>query len=327
MFKYKKQLNKYINNILPLYRIKYKINKFELKSILYHNVSKNNDKYLKNLGPTMSVPPQKFRDHLLELKKKFIFISLNDLKDIFGGKLIEHPMILTFDDGFKGVYKNALPICEELEVPFIAFINTDFIDNNKIFWLVGLSYIFNEVGEDFFCELCKKRGYSQICKNSKKLINWALGNLKAKDINEITNELFKKYSIIPNSLSKELDYFMSNIELEKLSSNKLVDIGNHGPNHFNMLKLKDKELKKDIERSKNILQKYNKNSNMCFSFPFGSRGRDFDSNTCKIIKDLGYIFIFEGGKRNKIFNNPPYYIKRIAIKEQYKANNIMNDLY
>lgn len=78
----------------------------------------------------LSVPPPAFEQHLKYLKDNgYTTISLGDLYDALAGgpPLPAKPVILTFDDGYRDAYENALPLLKKYGMRGTFFIVTDFI--------------------------------------------------------------------------------------------------------------------------------------------------------------------------------------------------------
>lgn len=89
----------------------------------YHYIRKNfNAKYPSIFGIT----PDGYRKQLMLLKNQGDFIEPNylveNLKEVLESK--DNYFLITFDDGLKEQFENALPILDELNFPAIFFINS-----------------------------------------------------------------------------------------------------------------------------------------------------------------------------------------------------------
>ena len=63
------------------------------------------------------------------------FVSIDQMCDMLDGKEKGKPFVcLTFDDGYRDNYTVALPLLKRLEVPFIVYVTTGFIDNRLPMW-------------------------------------------------------------------------------------------------------------------------------------------------------------------------------------------------
>lgn len=101
--------------------------------LMYHYLStppSTADIYRKDL----SVPPELFAAHLDRLQAEgYTTISLYDLVAHLqqGASLPEHPVILTFDDGYRDNYENAFPLLHERQMMATFFLVIDFINNER----------------------------------------------------------------------------------------------------------------------------------------------------------------------------------------------------
>lgn len=75
---------------------------------------------------------EKFEEIILSLKKIGEFISTNDCIDILNEKtrICKNYFHLSFDDGFRNVFTNALPILQKHNVPAIIFIPTSIVSSD-----------------------------------------------------------------------------------------------------------------------------------------------------------------------------------------------------
>lgn len=82
----------------------------------------------------LSVPPDRFAEHLDHLLAAgYTTVSLYDLVAYLtrGVPLPEHPVILTFDDGYRDNYTNAFPLLVEREMTATFFVVSDFLDEER----------------------------------------------------------------------------------------------------------------------------------------------------------------------------------------------------
>jgi len=79
----------------------------------------------------MAVSPQRFREQVEALLQHgYRCLSLQELRLILGQKapLAQPCFALTFDDGYRSVYREALTILEEFELPATVFLTVGFLD-------------------------------------------------------------------------------------------------------------------------------------------------------------------------------------------------------
>ena len=92
--------------------------------LAYHEI----DEPAKAVMPDYVVTPENFRAQLAWLKDHdFHFVSLDQVLRARAGKelLPEHPVLLSFDDGYRSVFTNAFPLLEQYKAPaIIALVGT-----------------------------------------------------------------------------------------------------------------------------------------------------------------------------------------------------------
>ena len=91
--------------------------------LLYHSID--------NSGREDSVSPENFSKHMEYLyKNNYRVISLDDTDKYIGNsckRKIHKVLAITFDDGYKSVYKTALPILQKYGFPATVFIPTKYV--------------------------------------------------------------------------------------------------------------------------------------------------------------------------------------------------------
>ncbi len=101
--------------------------------LMYHYLSAppaNADRYRIDL----SVVPDRFAAHLDRIQAEgYTTISFYDLVAhlVQGMPLPDKPLILTFDDGYRDNYENALPLLVQHHMKATFFVITDFIDEER----------------------------------------------------------------------------------------------------------------------------------------------------------------------------------------------------
>jgi peptidoglycan/xylan/chitin deacetylase (PgdA/CDA1 family) len=87
-------------------------------------------------APTLNVAPDRFREQIAGLQRRGYVIR--PLAEVLRTQRLGLPMpprtvVLTFDDGFASVYKNAWPVLMELQAPATVFLCTAFLDSETPF--------------------------------------------------------------------------------------------------------------------------------------------------------------------------------------------------
>lgn len=113
---------------------KYYISEADLKIpiFVYHDIV-NSDSEIE--FDYMQTTKEKFEQQMLGLEKVgYHFITYEDLQQYYNGnkKLYKKSCLVTFDDGYKGVYENAYPIVKEYNIPITIFVITDNMEKDGV---------------------------------------------------------------------------------------------------------------------------------------------------------------------------------------------------
>ncbi len=238
--------------------------------LLYHSIA---DSTAVTLQRTLhNVHPQSLQKHLEQVSEFFRFVSLKEFSHA-DQKL--GLAAITFDDGYKNVLQNGLPVLEKFNYPFTLFLNPVTFDHHwnwrdKVRYLIHHDLI-DDFEQHYQCDYKQGRFY--------------------------------RYSKHPNNNSAELDHaldrFLLNHQIDiypeypyllkrDLIDHSLITYGNHSFNHYVLTSLSSKQQKYEIETAKNILSGFPelKVSNS-FSVPFGG-ANDISAQTVAIVESLGY---------------------------------------
>ena len=96
----------------------------------YHRVV---DDFASHAGatiPAMLISRAMLGCHLEWLSRHFRFVSLDEVGDHYlAGRRFDQPVVaVTFDDGYRDVYEQGLPLLAKYQVPAAVFVTTDFIE-------------------------------------------------------------------------------------------------------------------------------------------------------------------------------------------------------
>jgi len=271
----KKVIKKIIN------RFRY-VNYSDAYILLYHSVE-----YEKNLNPLIAtnvhnVSPDIFYRQLEHLKKKYTFISIDEMADyLLKGKRPKRILALTFDDGYKSVLNNALPVLQNLEIPATFYITKKLI-TEKSFWRDKVRYIIDQELEREFLQFVSKH-------NSEfKQINSFYWDTKNPDlissflVESEMDSFFKANNI-------NLSNYQDNLYLDEkdIAAHPFIEFGNHTTSHYVLSSLESAKQAKDIKEAEEYLSSFEVPVSRVFSIPFGNPGT-YNDDTIKILKELGY---------------------------------------
>jgi peptidoglycan/xylan/chitin deacetylase (PgdA/CDA1 family) len=95
--------------------------------LLYHHVSADTPR-------STSISPDEFAGHMAYLQEQgYQVIELGKALSLLqaGEEVPDKSVAITFDDAWRNIYTNGLPILEQYNYPFTVFVNTDPVDQNN----------------------------------------------------------------------------------------------------------------------------------------------------------------------------------------------------
>ncbi len=212
---------------------------------------------------------------------------------------------VTFDDGLKDQYKNALPILKKYKVVAVFFPITATLEGHlptahKIHVLLSrvsaadTCDTFNKFIKEFYPDLqssyqlpkdrrlTDRRMHEDICSaNFKETMIVLPEDIKG----QFLRYCFKNFGLNEKNICKEI--FMSSEEIMDLKNQNMI-IGGHSHNHYAMNVAGEEILRKDIRLNKEILAGILKTTPSMFSYPHGR----YSDTALKVIKEAGYLYAF-----------------------------------
>ncbi len=222
-----------------------------------------------------NITPEWLYDQIAALKKAVRFIPIDELAEC---KIRKGVAAVTFDDGYKSVIDEAMPVLVALEVPFTVFVNTYGLEG-RTFWRHKVMYIVNN-------------GLTQECEAF------------VRGVQKIPGQSFYTYLKDPRNNSctveRELDRFLEYkgirdkipqyvvSQQSDFVSHRLVWYGNHTHRHYVMASLSFAEQKAEIETTRTYLEQIpGIQLSGCVALPFG-RADQANQDTLAAMRDAGY---------------------------------------
>jgi len=260
----------------------------------------------------MKVSPEYLKNFLYESKKTHTFISLDELYELATtNKKIRNKkyIVMTFDDGYLDNYEYALPVFDEMAVPFTVYVTNSFPDRTAFLWWYVLEDIIqqnNQIrlsnNEIFDCQTKEKK--EKLFLHLRQLI---LVLNQENIISEFKN-LFSNYEI--SYLSYNNSLCLSWDMIKEMSNSRYCTIAAHTMNHKTLNKLSVEQLDVEIIQSKNKIEEHIGKKVRHFAYPYGTFN-EIGDREIEYIKDCGFNTIcysfggdFTKKNLNRLFELP-----------------------
>lgn len=269
-----------------------------------------------------------FERQIKFLSKNFKIVSAKEVFEGSQGGSKEKLCAITFDDGLKDQYINALPVLKKYGATATFFIITSVFDGNipgthKLHALLS-RYSADDLIDIFNTDAELISKFSAIPKNIRinnerrlfedvliaNIKEKLLGQVPADEKDRFLNKIFlQTLKLNEKELAEEL--FMSKTDVKKLSEEGFK-VGSHGHGHYALNNLDVQTAVDDIRKSVNILSGLLRSHPADFSYPNGR----YNEALPGVLKGEGFERAFSIEAREISGDDNPYLIPR------FDTNNI-----
>ena len=267
-------------------------------------------------------PTAEFEKQIKYLAENYKIVSVDEVYSAAKEKKSGYFTAISFDDGLKDQYANALPILEKYGATAIFFPITSTFEGNipgthKLHILLSrfpaqsLIERFNKEEIGFAPIPMEKRMtnerqlYSDVpTVNLKETLLSIPPHVK----DSFLNKTFKALELDEKKVAKEL--FMSEEEIKSLNK-KGFSIGSHTHGHYSLSSLDEKSIKEEIRTSKKILGALLGNFPAVISYPHGIKNK----NLALFLKSEGFKFGFSIEVRPVLATDDPFFLPRLDTND------------
>jgi peptidoglycan/xylan/chitin deacetylase (PgdA/CDA1 family) len=253
-------LGKQVLHVGGLYRAQLRRRPFPGLAVLaYHGILAEGTESRALPFGTLHVTRRLFEDHCRTLCALCSPISLAQWREARSGRtsLPPRPVLVTFDDGYRSVLTDALPVLERYQVPAVVFACAEPIERGERFW-------FDVLGDragDPAVEYAKALPYAK----------W-----------RTAAESCREPACDDDALAP-----LSPDELRQLSAHPLIEIGNHTARHPILARGTAAEQRREIEEGRERLQALTGKPILAFAYPNGRPGVDYSDVTADLVRGSG----------------------------------------
>lgn len=232
---------------------------------IYHDIS---DASSAQHSFLYSTPKSRFEEQLAFLSEHFDFVNLDEIsrKEPFKKNVVS----IVFDDGFKSVQTDALPVLKKRNIPFAVFVNRCAIQYNRL-WVSDL-----------------------VLNKDRFIKDYELQDLPAEHIHY---KLFEKDVTFNNklfhlNLEKDILHqtYLNEADILSLKENGAI-IGNHGTFHANLASCNAETLEKEIVENKQFIEHIIHSEVKHYAYAFGKK-EHYSEKAIEIIKKSGHVYAY-----------------------------------
>jgi peptidoglycan/xylan/chitin deacetylase (PgdA/CDA1 family) len=263
----------------------------QLRCMVFHNIAGTKSPFTAGIG--VNTDPEEFEATLKFVKKHYSPVSLQEVLDNSAGrKLPSNALLVTFDDAYATVVSYAAPLCKDLNIPAVFFVNAAFIDNRRLAPDNLICYVADAYGLDRINAAAQKvfNGKARVFQSLAEVFGIFFPSISLAQRDLFLNALKELTGIDEEKLANESKLYLTSDEVRRLPAFGF-EIGNHTYTHTHCRTLAVKEFATEIDRNKRELESISGTQVRAFSLPYGS-SKDLTPELARILRQSGHEAVF-----------------------------------
>jgi peptidoglycan/xylan/chitin deacetylase (PgdA/CDA1 family) len=280
--------------------------------LMYHSVQEDPSLHADTLGGIIH-SRRVFRQQMELLAREFHPLSLDKLAILLRAeeKIPERSVIVTFDDGYRDNFENAMPILDQVGIAAAFYVTVECVENGRLPWPSRVRYALRTSRRETWrdpdgalwpLEIAaeRDRAFTKACEYCCKLTGAAQEAL----VTRIATELDAGYP--PGSAQLMMGWD----EVRKLAEHGHV-VGSHTLSHPNLAQLPIAEVRAELGLSRACLEEQLKRPVKHFSYPCPALSPHWSEQTVQECQRAGYetAVVTDGGLARR--NDNPLCLRRV----------------
>ena len=271
------------------------------------------------------ITPELFKKQLEELSRHGNFVSGSEIHEAVSGlkALPERSIVITFDDGLKEQYEEALPILDDLGISAIFFVNT-FNLQGKVSEVHKIHLLRSVISPKDFLRHVKDfvRQIDDYSLNLSEATLAGTTHYLYDDAETAALKYLLNFMLPQNVLTSLLDSLFVNffdenaiakgLYFSKKQLGNLLErdmIGSHGHEHLPLGTLTNEQKNFQVQKSQDLLSSLGGKKVNAFSYPYGSENACFEMENT--LQSNGFTFSFTMKRDvNRLVLDSPFYLSR-----------------
>ncbi len=249
--------------------------------LMYHACQERETDVIRGLA--INTTPASLAAQLDFLESYYTIVPLASLTD---GTLPERAVVITFDDGFRSVYENALPLLTARNLPATCYLVTDEIDRSSLIWVLELNWYLRRHRAIARPLVERRFGGSMFC-SIRELVQTVIRQYDREKTTDLMAELRDKLGPVADAAPQGQRLFLNRAEIDQMARHGFT-FGNHSATHAVLPRLGNSACQDEIDRARLLLENL-PGSVDSLAYPFGKS----DDATRRIAIESGYGTLME----------------------------------
>jgi peptidoglycan/xylan/chitin deacetylase (PgdA/CDA1 family) len=250
--------------------------------LCYHDIRASDDS---SRFSDLHVTEATFKRHCRLIADACDPISLADFREArqSGRVLPPRSVIVTFDDGYRGVLDHALPILERYGIPATVFVSTAPVLEGQHFW--------------FDAQFRREGEASVVNARALPYRQWR-ALVESSEIAAVETESHRP---------------LTRSELERLAESPLIEIGAHTMTHPTLALAPAEDQQREVAGSREALERVLERRVTAFAYPYGNPVADYSPETVNVVRHARFDLAFTTGASFATLECDPLQIPRFMM--------------
>ncbi len=286
-----------------------------LTILAYHHIYNDYHHRKQEVTNHLFLGMREFTEHLKFLKSNYRPVGVGEVIAWLAGngKLPDRPLLLTFDDGYRGFYRDVYPILKRSRIEALVTLITGWVDREITPWDVLINRGVNRAftnrlvlrmnGEDIVLSL------DSLERKRKAFV--LLSQLYESSSTQYRERLLQSLSEAAPWITED-DGVLESLnwdETREMADNGIT-FGCHTHSHAVLTGMNPVEIREEILRSKKRLMDELSLEDMVFAYPAGR----YDPQVVEQVEDIGFLFSMSSDGALVKGNEPLHSLPRIGIR-------------
>jgi peptidoglycan/xylan/chitin deacetylase (PgdA/CDA1 family) len=276
----------------------------------------------------LAVTPDRFAEQIEVLTRRRTVVPLGWLVEkLESGRAPERTVVITFDDGYVDVLRNAKPVLERFGASATAFLTTGAIGRQREFWWDALARILLEspaLPERLTLSITGRAQTWNVDATADRgdlhLAVWRALRTLADDVRaEVLTELERWAGTAPPP--RPSDRALDPDEARELAASGAFSIGAHSISHASLPALTDADKRREVGDSRSACEQLIGQAVTSFAYPFGDR----DRATERVVAECGFLHACATDPGVAVSIRDRFHLPRVAV-ENWSAEELARRL-
>lgn len=269
--------------VLRLHPLVIRLGRNHPRVLVYHACHPTESPYMEGLWT--NTPPADLASQLDYLERYYEVVPLTRLES---NDLPPRAVVITFDDGYRSVYRNAFPLLVERELPATIYLVTAVVDNGALVWVNELAYLLSRSPEPCHAIAAKALGADPGV-SIAEIVDRARASYDPVMIERLLEELRKAAGL---DARPEEPLYLDREEIGRMAEAGIT-FGSHTVTHPNLARLSETAQRAELAASRDYVAGL-PGGCASLAYPFGNH----TAATRDLAVELGYTSIMEVGGTN-----------------------------